>query len=589
MLKKLLASLATLSLGLGLAVTAASSASATDTVGTFGVAVPWSNENNHADWWEGNYPTTHNKVCVDGSSTYGTVTDDGKTVTLKPFDLSWGLGDHYELLVVKAGSADNNVIVHPQAGVNYASPINNGGQQATVSHWYVCFGTTPVTPQDVSGAATPVNQSCDTTTGSLVSGSITPTATTGVTYQLWDSTKTTLLIDNFAANSGALPNGSYYVKVLPASGAYTVSEANTWIPISVGAYGQDCFKITDVSGAATPINQSCDTRTGSLVSGSITPTATTGVTYQLWDSTKTTLLIDNFAANSGDLANGLYYVKVLPVDATYTVSEANTWIPITVGAFEGDCNEEVKVVGDPTQVQFCALDLEFSLFALNDDPWVAYLTIETSSSNPAGSVQYRVYFDDNGTWVDKGIWPEGTYNAGPDAGNPYEIPYGTKLKVVAEATSGYVISTPKEWEYTFDFPGLCVPTLGVVTPIITFDQTCAAGPTYTLGVEGGPAGSIVYSVNNGPFSAALGTFPATASTKFTIVADAVDPYGLSGSQTETIEVSHTYDPALVCGELTTLALTGQDPSPFLAMAGLLGLLGVGLVRTGNRNLRRTAN
>jgi hypothetical protein len=589
MFKKFLASLATVALGIGLATAAVGPAAAS----------PYTN--NPANWQVGA------ETCVKydfgdpnpSSQSYADLTNlfalSGKTVTK---------------VIIKSGSTGNGGVVFENTAyysdpayiisnpsidseTSWVGPVSLTGTTFThasgkgISHVIVCYITAALV--DVSGAATPIDQSCDTTTGSLVSGSITPDTTkTGVTYQLWDSTKTTLLIDNFAANSGALANGPYYVKVLPASGAYTVSDANTWIPITVGAYGPDCIKITDVSGAATPIDQSCDTTTGSLVSGSITPDTTkTGVTYQLWDSTKTTLLIDNFAANSGALANGPYYVKVLPASGAYTVSDANTWIPITVGAYGPDCNEEVKVIGDPEVKQFCELDIRTFEPTGN---WISYLTISTSSSNPAGSVQYRVYFDDNGTWVDKGIWPEGTYNAGPDAGNPYEIPYGTKLKVVAEATAGYQISTPNEWEYTFTQPGRCsLDTLPGVTPTITFNQTCAAGPTYTLGVEGGPAGSILFSVNNGPFSAALGTFPATASTKFTFVADATDGYGLEGIETETYEVSHTYGPASVCGELTTLALTGQDPSPFLAMAGFLGMLGVGLVRAGNRSLRRTAN
>lgn len=116
-------------------------------VGTVGVMVPATSEANSPKYWE-NY-TDHAATCYkhEGNSDHGTLTDGGKTVTLKPYQQSWP-GDHWELLVVKAGNT-NNVIVHPQAGVAYASPLNNGGQQATVSHWIVCKGTAPFTQPTV--------------------------------------------------------------------------------------------------------------------------------------------------------------------------------------------------------------------------------------------------------------------------------------------------------------------------------------------------------------------------------------------------------------------------------------------------------
>ncbi|QIG38592.1 hypothetical protein G5T42_03070 [Microbacterium sp. 4R-513] len=111
--------------------------------GTVGTLVEWTPDSNHPEYWEALY-AAHNATCYssEGDTSHGSITDDGKTVTLNAFDQSWP-GDHWELLVVKGGSDWNNVIVHPVAGVAYASPENNGGQQSAVSHWIVCKGTTP--------------------------------------------------------------------------------------------------------------------------------------------------------------------------------------------------------------------------------------------------------------------------------------------------------------------------------------------------------------------------------------------------------------------------------------------------------------
>ncbi|WP_461471102.1 hypothetical protein [Microbacterium sp. HJ5] len=125
-------------------------AAAADLIGTPGTPEVATSEANKESYWEARY-AAHKADCykLDGpwSSSHGSVSADGKTVTLKPFDQSWP-GDHWEVLVIKAGNT-NFVTEHPQAGVAYASPTNNGGQQATVSHWIVCKGTTPQTPPTV--------------------------------------------------------------------------------------------------------------------------------------------------------------------------------------------------------------------------------------------------------------------------------------------------------------------------------------------------------------------------------------------------------------------------------------------------------
>lgn len=63
----------------------------------------------------------------------------GHQVKLVNFVQSWP-GDHWALLVIKAGT-QNNVIYNPQAGVFYNAPQNKD-----VSHWIVCKGETPPPP-----------------------------------------------------------------------------------------------------------------------------------------------------------------------------------------------------------------------------------------------------------------------------------------------------------------------------------------------------------------------------------------------------------------------------------------------------------
>lgn len=142
----------------------ASAAKPSDSAGTIGVEGKLetaTSEANDETYWEQRY-AAHKADCYktegNNPSGHGKLTDGGLTVTLYPFQQSWP-GDHWEVLVVKAGNT-NNVIEHPVAGTAYASPVNGGGQQATVSHWIVCKGTTPTQPTAVTPSLTFTLPSC---------------------------------------------------------------------------------------------------------------------------------------------------------------------------------------------------------------------------------------------------------------------------------------------------------------------------------------------------------------------------------------------------------------------------------------------
>jgi hypothetical protein len=153
-------------------VTAGASAAEPDIVGTPGTPVPATPESNGVAYWEDLY-AEHDADCykVDGpkSSGHGTISDDKKTITLKPFQDSWN-GDHWEVLVIKAGDT-NAVFEHPDAGIAYASPTNPGGNQAEVSHWIVCKGTWPeVEPEVITPTLSWTPPSC-VAAGTLTKGS----------------------------------------------------------------------------------------------------------------------------------------------------------------------------------------------------------------------------------------------------------------------------------------------------------------------------------------------------------------------------------------------------------------------------------
>jgi LPXTG-motif cell wall-anchored protein len=135
---------------------------------------------NDPSYWAGvvEAETGHEAVCYKhdppGSATpHGSLTQDGTGVVLAEFGADWP-GDHWELLVVKSGSAGENgdgnaVYIHPQAGVAYYGPLNGGEQQGAVSHWIVCKGTGDPYQEPSSTAVTwkVSNGTCDNPLGKL--------------------------------------------------------------------------------------------------------------------------------------------------------------------------------------------------------------------------------------------------------------------------------------------------------------------------------------------------------------------------------------------------------------------------------------
>lgn len=136
---------------------------------------------NSPEYWE--------EVLGDGSDCFknerydrtphGSITDDGKSVTLVTFnpDGTWEQ-DFWRLLVVDGGNGET-VIEYPSAGVAYFPPLNGGGQQPDISHYIVCKGydDEPVETTTTIEATTTTTAATTTIAGTTTSTGAQPTTT----------------------------------------------------------------------------------------------------------------------------------------------------------------------------------------------------------------------------------------------------------------------------------------------------------------------------------------------------------------------------------------------------------------------------
>ena len=124
-----------------LRIAIAAAIAASTSIVLFSAGTTTADNPNDASYWESYDGLEHPASCVKfdppGTETpYGGLGDAGKAVVLNEFDQSWP-GDHFELLIVKAGStggdgAGNAIYLHPEAGQEYTAPLNGGGQRPAV-------------------------------------------------------------------------------------------------------------------------------------------------------------------------------------------------------------------------------------------------------------------------------------------------------------------------------------------------------------------------------------------------------------------------------------------------------------------------
>ncbi|HWH98545.1 MAG TPA: hypothetical protein VNS80_09280, partial [Pseudolysinimonas sp.] len=132
-----------------------------------------------------------------------------------------------------------------------------------------------------------------------------------------------------------------------------------------------------------------------------------------------------------------------------------------------------------------------------------------------------------------------------------------------------------------------LPTRGPIVPGLQFSNpTCSADGSYTLTSpdpqEGLPAKTVTWYVNN--VETEPGTYSVKAPASITVRVVATVGYTFEtgdGFVTEITYPARSFTAPGGC-DLTTLALTGTDTTPALALTAFLGLLGLAMVRSGGR-------
>src|SRR5690606_6569065 len=113
---------------------------------------------------------------------------------------------------------------------------------------------------------------------------------------------------------------------------------------------------------------------------------------------------------------------------------------------------------------------------------------------------------------------------------------------------------------------------------VVFAQTCSTGAVYRLTIDGGVAGSVLWSLNGGPTTTQLGTFSVAPGSTVKIVATPAPGMGFTGAGLAALE--RTFEKTFTMGEecdLTTLALTGHNVTGYLVIAVILFQAGLALV------------
>ena len=452
-------------------------------------------------------------------------------------------------------------------------------------------GPCVVDDDDVSVTAVPDPEVCDD--GDVIGGSITLTVKIGGGAVSIPASGVTITVSGpgFAANtpvtSGVLndlADGVYTFNVSVGSGLALTTPAE--FTATVGDSG-DCA-LTPVSLTATPSPEVCDTQnpgavTGGTIAlvlkvdGSVVSIPASGVTITISGpgfAGATPVTSDTVTG----LADGLYSFHVEVGSGKMLTSAAD--FDSLVGD-SGPCT-----VVDDADVSVTAIPADESCDVINGDVLPGSIALKVKVDGvaitlPATGVTVKV--------------------EGPGYAVPTTLT-GTSLTGLANGTytftvtvgSGNVLVTTSPFDAEvgdFDiFDCLQLVDHPLVIPDVDYvEPTCSADGSYTLSndqtIPSDLVQAVSWTVNGTPKLES--TYPAVAGSTVHIVADANGPdYGFdTGNTIETITFDHTFSTPAVC-DLTTLAITGQDPAPFLAMAGFLGLLGVGLVRASNRIARR---
>ncbi len=327
-----------------------------------------------------------------------------------------------------------------------------------ISHAIYCY--IPAPPTDVAGAAAATNPVC--TDNEIVSGFITVTITTGVTYVITnnaDGTHTPIPFDGTTGKTGDLPAGSYTVAASPSSSAYHLTSAES-IPLTIAANPTDCGKVSaSVTPSAIVTDQTCNTQDLEKpfkVNGFITVGNLTGVTYTITadkDATHTPIPYDAVTGKTGLLVPGGYTVHPA-AKSGFTLSSAAD-IRLTIAAYDGPCTGlDTHPLVDPSAVQQqigCNTDGSYTLSSDQQDPAAVVWTVN-------GSIVSQ------GTYV---VTTAGTYHVVAAPGPGF----------------GFAKDTQTTWDFTFGVPTTCdLKTLALTGSADGMPMLAASGLFMLLGV-----------------------------------------------------------------------------------------------------------
>lgn len=256
---------------------------------------------------------------------------------------------------------------------------------------------------------------------------------------------------------------------------------------------------------------------------------------------------------------------------------------------------------------------------VNDAAWIYYSIVLTDPYNDATSREAKLTLTgegqsvtldlgtvpESGTLTDKILWPGASVD--PETGEAdgwpgwvlvdgvwQETSDPAYLGWTRSVTSGTItvnpemvvaLSYPPATPNCADHPPQDPPTLGVFPTNAQLSQQCTADGRglLTLGLVDGVSffEDVNYFVDGVP--AASATVRLAPGVHIITVTTKAPGDGLDGPTRWQVNVTGGQQ----CGELTTLALTGTDASPFLGVAAALGLLGAAAMFTSRIRVRRS--
>lgn len=414
------------------------------------------------------------------------------------------------------------VTATPATGYTFPGGVASIEFADTLGDYTKCATATPPTfvPSECSGP------------GAETGGTYTIPVSTNITYQvkIGDGDFETVEDDTYTVT--AFPT-SIVVKAVPNDGYSLKDYTGDW-PYLFESAG-DCLTESD-----DPVTPTFVLITECGKYGSLTMPTTTGVVYTLTEGDG----LQGAWKVTATPEKGYYFTGAQSVDFTGNLGKFTTCVySLTVGLADSEC-----VLGDPVS----------GYFSIPEKTGVQF----SANINGAGFVDFGV--------------------------GDHEVPNGAVVSIVATALPGFTIVGTAQWDYTFGDAPFCPPTLGLAVPSYSSTPiTCTAPGSFTVGGLIN-AEHVVWTIVTDATTKAtstplpFGTYQVADSQTITLVASSDDPvrFGLADSNSDAwvnpVVLTFSKPNTALCGELTTLALTGSVvTSTGLALAAGLVLMGLG--------------